>query len=139
VLAAVAAVCGAAVGGVALSGCGAVSGREQAAAEVAQRFVDAVARGDGDAACAVLAPDTVAALEEAAGSGCADAVLDEDLPEDSAEPGRVEATDVYGQWARVVLPGDTLFLAVFRDGWRVVAAGCRPDGEGPYDCVVQGG
>jgi ketosteroid isomerase-like protein len=133
-LAAVTAGCGAAVGG-ALSGCGAVSVREQAAAEVAQRFVDAVARGDGDAACAVLAPDTVAALEDAAGGGCAEAVLDEDI----AAPGPVEVSDVYGQWARVVLPGDTLFLAVFRGGWRIVAAGCRPAGEGPYDCALQGG
>jgi hypothetical protein len=135
VLAAVAVVCGAAVGGAALSGCGAVSGRERAAAEVALRFVDAVARDDGDAACADLAPDTVAALEESAGEACAAAILDEDI----AAPGPVEVSDVYGQWARVVLPGDTLFLAVFRGGWRIVAAGCRPAGEGPYDCALQGG
>jgi ketosteroid isomerase-like protein len=136
VLAAVAVVCGAAVGGAALAGCGAASGRERAAAEVAQRFVDAVARDDGDAACAVLAPDTVETLEESAGAPCADAVLDEGLAGLAAP---VETSDVYGQWARVVLPGDTVFLAVFRRGWLVVAAGCREAGEGPYECALQGG
>jgi hypothetical protein len=120
--------------GAAPSGCGSVSGRERAAAAVAERFVTAVADGNGDAACAVLAPKTVEEVESG-GAACAEAILDEDLP----EPGPVGTTDVYGQWARVVLPADTLFLAVFRDGWRVVAAGCSPAGEGPYDCVVQGG
>ena len=118
----------------AVTGCGAVSDRERAAATAAERFATAVAGGDGAAACAVLAPETVEELESG-GASCADAILDEDLP----EPGPVGTTDVYGQWARVVMPDNTLFLAVFRDGWRVVAAGCRPAGEGPYDCVVQGG
>ena len=36
-------------------------------------------------------------------------------------------------------PTDTVFLAVFPGGWRVVAAGCTPHGDRPYDCVVQGG
>jgi hypothetical protein len=120
--------------GAAPSGCGSVSEREQAAAAAAERFVTAVAGGDGAAACAVLAPKTVEALESD-GAACDEAILDEDLP----EPGPVGTTDVYGQWARVVMPADTLFLAVFRDGWRVVAAGCSPAGEGPYDCVLQGG
>jgi hypothetical protein len=122
------------VAGAALSGCGAVSDREAAAAAAAERFVTAVADGDGAAACAALAPETVEDLEKS-GDACAEAIVDEDLP----EPGPVGATDVYGQWARVVMPDNTLFLAVFRDGWRVVAAGCRPAGERPYDCVVQGG
>ena len=119
--------------GVAPSGCGSVSGREEAATAAAQRFLDAVTDGDGVAACAVLAPKTVEELEKS--GSCSEAVLDEDLP----EPGPVETADVYGQWARVVMPDDTVFLAVFPDGWRVVAAGCRPAGEGPYDCVLQGG
>lgn len=124
-----------AVVGAAPSGCGTVSGREQAATAAAQRFLDAVADGDGAAACAVLAPKTVEELEKSGGAGCSEAILDEDLP----EPGDVETADVYGQWARVVMSADTVFLAVFPQGWRVVAAGCRPAGEGPYDCVLQGG
>src|SRR3954470_15148184 len=87
----------------ALAGCGSVSDREDGAADAAQRLLEAVAAGDGEAACAVLAPDTVADVEESSGQSCADAVLDADLP----EPAEVESTDVYGQWARVVLADDT--------------------------------
>jgi hypothetical protein len=32
-----------------------------------------------------------------------------------------------------------LSLAGFPGGWRVVAAGCRPRGQRPYDCVIDGG
>jgi hypothetical protein len=117
------------------AGCGSVSEREEAAAAAGQRFLTAVEAGDGGAACAVLAPDTVAELERSAGEPCTDAVLGEDLP----GPTAVETADVYGQWARVVMAGDTLFLAVFPGGWRVVAAGCRSRGERPYDCTLQGG
>ena len=38
---------------------------------------------------------------------------------------------MYGQWAQVRLSGDTVFLAVFPGGWRVVAAGCTPRGSVP--------
>ena len=74
-------------------------------------------------------------MEESAGKPCADAVLEADLP----APAEVESTDVYGQWARVVLADDTVFAAMFPGGWRVVAAGCQSRGERPYDCSVQGG
>jgi hypothetical protein len=83
----------------------------------------------------VLAPDTAAELEESAGKPCPQAILDEDLP----EPGAVTGTAVYGQWAQVRLNGDTIFLGVFADGWRVVAAGCTPHDDQPYDCTLQGG
>jgi hypothetical protein len=118
-----------------LTGCGSVSDRERGATDAAVTFLDAVAAGDGAAACAVLAPDTLAEMEKSSGEPCAAAVLDEDLPSSA----QVETADVYGQWARVVLSTDTVFLAVFPDGWRVVAAGCRSRGERPYDCAVQGG
>jgi hypothetical protein len=118
-----------------VAGCGSVSDRGGAAAVVARTFLAAVDDGDGAGACAVLAPDTVAALERSAGEPCVDAVVDEDLP----EPAHVRATDVYGQWARVLLDDDTVFLAMFPGGWRVVAAGCRSRGELPYECVLQGG
>jgi hypothetical protein len=119
----------------ALAGCGSAGGREQAASAAAVRLLTAVDSRDGAQACAVLAPDTAAELEESAGEPCAKAVLDADLP----KPGAVAGTDVYGQWAQVRVAGDTVFLGVFSDGWRVVAAGCTARGAKPYDCTLQGG
>ena len=120
---------------VGLAGCGSVSDRETSAAGVAERFLAAVAADDGAAACGVLTPDAVATIEEDSGDPCADAVLDEDLP----GPRPPTDTAVYGQWARVRLGDEAVFLAMFPGGWRVAAAGCRPRGERPYDCAVDGG
>jgi hypothetical protein len=117
------------------AGCADTTERRDAIAGVALRLLTAVADRDGTAACTVLAPDTLAELEQSAGASCPDAILEEDLP----EPAEVRHVDVYGQWARVVLADDTLFLAAFPGGWRVVAAGCQAQGERPYDCVLQGG
>jgi hypothetical protein len=98
------------------------------------RLLTAVQSQDGTAACATLAPDTAAQLEDSAGEPCSSAILDEDLP----APAEVHSADVYGQWARVVLADDTMFLAMFPGGWRVVAAGCTARTERPYDCSLQG-
>jgi hypothetical protein len=122
------------VSGLVLAGCATVGDRGRAAGDVTVRFLTAVAGQDGATACALLAPDTA---DEVAGAGdkpCAQAVLEEDLP----AAGEVTGTDVYGQWAQVRLTGDTVFLAVFPEGWRVVAAGCTARPERPYDCVLKG-
>jgi hypothetical protein len=116
-----------------LSGCASTGDREAAAATAALRLLTAVQNDDGETACAALAPDTAA--DVARDAPCAEAVLQEDLP----GPGAVVGSAVYGQWAQVRTTTDTLFLAVFGGGWRVVAAGCAPRGNRPYDCVVQGG
>jgi hypothetical protein len=116
------------------AGCASVGDRGQAADDVAVRFMTAVAGRDGAAACALLAPATAEDVSDTGEKPCAEAVLDEQLP----APGTVTGTDVYGQWAQVRLTDDTLFLAVFPEGWRVVAAGCTPRPERPYDCVLQG-
>jgi hypothetical protein len=34
---------------------------------------------------------------------------------------------------------DTIFLARFQSGWKVMAAGCSPVPGHPYDCRLQGG
>jgi hypothetical protein len=118
-----------------LGGCADSGSRRGAVSDTALRLLTAVHNRDGTAACALLAPSTIAELEQSAGAGCAEAILDEDLP----DPGTVRRVDVDGQWAQVVLDDDAVFLAVFPGGWRVAAAGCRPQGEHPYDCVLQGG
>jgi hypothetical protein len=73
-------------------------------------------------------------IEQSAGEPCAVAVLEEDLP----APADAADAAVYGQWAQIRLAGDTVFLAVFPDGWRVVAAGCTLRPERPYACRIQG-
>jgi hypothetical protein len=118
----------------AVAGCGSVASRGQAASAVAQRLLEAVERKDGAAACALLAPQTAAEVSQSAQKDCAAAILDQNLP----PAGTVTSDDVYGQWARVRLSSDTEFLGMFPGGWRVVAAGCTPRGDRPYDCIVQG-
>lgn len=117
------------------AGCASADRRGSAAADTVGALLTALRDGDGAAACAVLAPDTRAALERSADRPCAEAVLDEDLP----GPSEVLRTDVYGQWAQVRSRSDTVFLAMFPGGWRVVAAGCTPRGERPYACRLDGG
>ena len=114
-----------------LAGCGSLDERSSAAEETARAFLQAVADGDGEAACGALAPETEAEID----APCEESILSEAL----SAPSPVADSRVYGQSALVRFEGDAVFLAVFRDGWRVVAAGCAPRGERPYDCRIQGG
>jgi uncharacterized protein YceK len=117
-----------------VAGCGSVDQRADAASGVVVRLSGALRAGDGTAACALLAPETASKLEQSQDESCASAILGEDLP----ESGAVLTQQVYGQWAQVRVSGDTVFLAQFPGGWRVVAAGCSPGGAGPYDCTLSG-
>jgi hypothetical protein len=116
-----------------VAACAQPSQRRDAAADVAARLLTAVQDTDGAAACAVLTPGTVAGLEQSSAKPCAEAVLEQDLP----GPSPVDRVDVYGQWARVQMPTDTMFLAIFPGGWRVAAAGCSAQAGRPYDCLLQ--
>lgn len=119
----------------ALAGCGSAAAAEVTRA--AEQFESSLQR-DPAAACSSLAPETRDELETTAGHACAAALPGESLP----AAGAVVRAEVDGHSAQVVLAHDTLFLALFDDGWRVTAAGCRssgPDLEQPYDCTVKAG
>jgi hypothetical protein len=89
--------------------------------------------GDPQVRCALLAPATLAALESDASAPCTEAI--------TAVPlggGTARDVSVWGDGAQVRLTDDTVFLTETGTGWKVTAAGCRPRGEQPYDCEVDG-
>jgi hypothetical protein len=116
-----------------LSGCGRESSHREVRSE-AEGFYAAVAHHRGAAACARLTPQTRKALEEQESAPCRRAVLHVDLSGRRAHIVRVYSTDA----AVELVHGDTVFLQDTNQGWRVAAAGCRPQGRGePADCEVQ--
>jgi hypothetical protein len=115
-----------------LTGC---SAQQSAATSVAGQFVRALHSSDGTAACRLLAPETESDLVQSAGKPCPTALLAEKLP----SQGAVRWTQTFGTMAEVRLPTDTLFLARFKSGWKVMAAGCKPQPGHPYDCTLKGG
>jgi hypothetical protein len=105
-----------------------------APAEIARRFHAAVARRDGAAACSLLAPQTRAELVQSAQQPCPAAVISEEVP----RVGGVRTSSTFDTQAQVRFAGDTVFLAEFPGGWRVVAAACTPRPPLPYDCQIKG-
>ena len=85
--------------------------------------------GDPQARCDLLSPQTLEHLEEQLQKPCAEGIGDVPL-----EGGAVERVEVWGGDAQVRLTGDTVFLTETRAGWRVAAAVCTAQAEGPYDC-----
>lgn len=119
-----------------VSGCGASSVRLDGARDAGRRFERALTTRSFAAACELLAPETRGRLERDEGRGCDEALGEQRLP---AGPPGPAAVRVYGRQAMVRLGDRTLFLSRFTGGWRVVAAGCTPQGERPHRCVVGGG
>ncbi len=117
---------------VAAAGC---ADEPSAPAAVAVALHEAVADGDGDAACRLLAPATLSALETDEDADCVQAILDVDLP----HAGGASSSNVFSGMARVMLDADTVFLTDVDGAWRVIAAGCVPRGDSPYECTVAGG
>ncbi|CAM5250071.1 hypothetical protein [Streptomyces aurantiogriseus] len=115
--------------------CGTVSERRDDVRAAAAAFETALGESAYDRMCAALAPGTREELEQSAGTPCAEALSEESLP----AGGDVRGTDVYGNQARAVLAGDTLFLSHFTTGWKVVAAGCRQRPHLPYRCQIKSG
>ena len=93
----------------------------------------ALDRGDTVAACGSLAPETAEALVGSQGRACK-----ESLGSQALSSGAVEEVVVWGDRAQVRTDADVLFLVELAEGWKVVAAGCRPQGEQPYLCEVGG-
>lgn len=118
-----------------LGGCGGTGARDADASEASEFFERQLVAGHIGAACRALAPSTRSELEESEHKTCSEALAAEQLP----EGGTVRNVDVYGRQALVQLEGDTLFLSQFAEGWKVVAAGCRPEPGKPYQCTVKGG
>lgn len=118
----------------ALCACQSPAAREDAAGRAALAFEEALTAGDHARACALLAPVTREQLEHDEQSACAQALAEARLP----RAGDVRAVEAYGREAMVRLSGDTLFLSRFTGGWKVVAAGCAPRPEQPYECQVKG-
>ncbi|KIF01341.1 hypothetical protein PL81_36115 [Streptomyces sp. RSD-27] len=117
------------------AGCGAPAVRVDGARAAGEGFERALTAGDDEAACRLLAPATRQQVEQDEGKACTKALGRKELP----KAGGVRTTEVYGRQAMLRLDGDTLFLSQFDAGWRVVAAGCSPQGERPYQCVLKGG
>lgn len=115
-----------------VAGCG--SGQEAVARTTAVEFERALSSGEASQACDLLAPKTKSGLVESAGKPCPQALTEEDLP----AVGDVRETNAFGTMAQVRFDGDVLFLAEFRGGWKVMAAGCADRPGQPYDCTVGG-
>ena len=112
-----------------LTGCS--SAQEPEVERVASTFEDP--SGNAEERCDLLAPATRAAFEESESAPCTEVV--QQLP---LQGGDVENVEIWGGDAQVELAGDTVFLTETSAGWRVTAAACRPKGEAPYDCEVDG-
>src|SRR3954447_8772082 len=78
-----------------LTGCG--GAQDDPARAAAERFYSALDADDGARACRTLAPRTRDEVEQSAGKPCAEALLEEDLPDPGA-PGDVR---VFGTGAQV--------------------------------------
>lgn len=108
-------------------------------ADVVRQFSAAVDAGDGEAACALLAPAVVDAVEDDEGEPCAQALTSGDLGAELVSrvaDGEVTVRRAGGQ-AQARTPQDTLFLAASGDGWVVTAAACDPRPPRPYDCALE--
>jgi hypothetical protein len=114
-------------------GCG--GSQDDSVAGVAEDFSAAVSDGDGAAACDLLTPGARTELEQSSGRDCDRAILEE-LGGTPVEAGDVH---VYGLMAQVRDTHGAVFLTRMEDGWHVLAAGCAPRPDAPYDCAVQGG
>jgi hypothetical protein len=117
--------------GLLLSGC--TPAGEAAARIAGDRFQTALRDDDLTGACQLFSEEARGNLESGSGRPCPAALADLDLP-----TGPASSIEVWGDNAQVRLDAGVLFLAKFRVGWKVTAAGCDPRPDMPYDCDVEG-
>jgi hypothetical protein len=116
----------------AAAACGQSDDRDQVRA-VAERFFAAVEGGDGAAACEQLSEDARSTLEREEEQPCREAIASLEL-----EGGELGAVEVYLTNAKVDLAsGDSAFLSLTADGWRLTAAGCQPEEGEPADVPLE--
>lgn len=120
----------------ALSGCGRSEDRAEATG-VAERFFAAVESGDGAAACAELSSDTRKKLEDDEKEPCSEAIGGLEL-----EGGALRTIELFLTNAKADLDnGDSAFLSLTEQGWRLSAVGCKPvdgpPGDAPMDCELE--
>jgi hypothetical protein len=118
------------------AGCG-NSGDRNEAADVAQRFFAAIESGDGAAACRELSVDTRETFEQDEQKPCREAIVDANI-----EPDALVSTEVFAVNAKADLAnGDSAFLSLTAEGWRLSAVGCKPAGgspsDVPMDCEIE--
>jgi hypothetical protein len=119
------------MGAVLLAGCASQS-EQDAAVTAAHRFLDAVSRSDTRAACALLTTRARDDLVVSSGRPCTRALPAARLG------GTVKSEDTWSDQAVVNTDDGSLFLTEFDSGWLVSAAGCAPQTDAPYRCVVGG-
>jgi hypothetical protein len=98
-----------------------------------EAFQTALRSHQGNAACQLLSDEARGNLESGSGKRCAQAIAGLGLP-----VGMISSVEVWGGNSQVRLDTGVLFLAQFKTGWKVTAAGCRPRSDQPYDCDVEG-
>jgi len=112
-----------------LAGCGSVE--DDGVRTVVAAFADPGA--SARERCDLLAPATLTTLENDEEAPCAEA-----LPQLPLGTGAVESVEVWGEEAQARLSDDTLFLTRTRQGWRVLAGACTPQGpELPHRCRLE--
>ena len=96
-----------------LTSCASLGPDPAAAADIAVDIHSAIVDDDGQAACRLLAPNTVTELEDSTGESCDSAVLDRDVPDAQV----VSESQAFGRSAQVQMEGDVVFLAIFDGQW----------------------
>jgi hypothetical protein len=125
-----------ALSALALCGCGR-DGDRGAAQLVTERFFAALQGEDGALACAQLSAETRAELESQEGKPCREAIVGLGLQGAGITRVQVFLTNAKADLA----DGDSVFLGLTSQGWRLSAIGCEPQddkpADRPFDCTVQ--